>query len=415
MRQYPPGFLSLSASVACERFGFFLLASLLVLFLTERLGCSTAQATDVLGCFIAATYVSPLLAGAITDGRFGVMRVAALGYLIAAVGYALLTAESRPLVYAGLLLVALGAGAAKLAPQSMATRLFAAEPELHDRGLTLIYLLANVSALVSPVIGETARAWLGWPAAFALASLSLVAAWLILQAQSDVLRAAESETSVPSEASKSNGSGSLGMLLGLCVLSVLLTVPHMQAGSTLLLWARDSTNRHLLGCELPVPYVASLHAGLVLAVSPLLARALLHLKTAPGLPTAAAKIAIGVAATGLAYIPLVIAALLGSDGSLVSLGWLLGCLALLSVGELLVGALGPSFVLRLAPSARSGRWLGAWYGATALGFWLAGRLGGLWDSVPHSLFFAGMVVLALVGLAIGVALNRARVNAGAQA
>jgi hypothetical protein len=139
------------------------------------------------------------------------------------------------------------------------------------------------------------------------------------------------------------------MLLGLCALSVLLTVPHMQASSTLLLWARDNTNRHLLGWELPVPYVASLHAGLVLAVSPLLARALLHLKTTPGLPTAAAKIAIGVAATGLAYVPLVVAALLGSGGSLVGLGWLLGCLGLLSVGELLVGALGP--VVRAAARA----------------------------------------------------------------
>ncbi len=415
MRLYPSGFLSLSASVACERFGFFLLASLLLLYLNERLGFTTAQATDVLGCFIAATYLSPLLAGAFTDGRLGIVRVASLGYVVAATGYALLAAESRPTLYVGLTLVALGAGAAKLAPQSIATRLFAAEPELHDRGLTLIYLLANVSALVSPVIGETARAWLGWPAAFALASLSLVAAWLIIQAQSRVLRAAESETFIHKEANKSNGGGSLVMLLGLCALSVLLTVPHMQAGSTLLLWARDNTNRHLRGWELPVPYVASLHAGLVLAVSPLLARALLHLKTTPGLPTAAAKIAIGVAATSLAYVPLVIAALLGSSGSLVGLGWLLGCLALLSVGELLVGALGPSFVLRLAPPTSGGRWLGAWYGATALGFWLAGRLGGLWDSVPHSLFFAGMVVLALGGLAIGVALNRARVNAGAQA
>ena len=410
MRLYPPGFLSLSASVACERFGFFLLASLLLLYLNERLGFTTAQATDVLGCFIAATYLSPLLAGAFTDGRLGVVRVASLGYVVAATGYALLAAECRPTLYVGLTLVALGAGAAKLAPQSIATRLFAAEPELHDRGLTLIYLLANVSALVSPVIGETARAWLGWPAALALASLSLVAAWLILQAQSGVLRAAERETSVQKEASKSNGSGSLVMVLGLCALSVLLTVPHMQAGSTLLLWARDNTNRHLLGWELPVPYVASLHAGLVLAVSPLLARALLHMKTAPGLPTAVAKIAIGVAATGLAYVPLVIAALLGSDGSLVGLGWLFGCLGLLSVGELLIGALGPSLVLRLAPSARRGRWLGAWYGATAIGYWMAGRLGGLWDSVPHTLFFAGLSVLALSGMAICAGLTHAWVN-----
>ncbi len=185
------------SSVACERFGFFLLASLLLLYLNERLGFTTAQATDVLGCFIAATYVSPLLAGTITDGRFGIVRVAALGYLVAAIGYALLMAESRPMVYVGLTLIAIGGGAAKLAPQSLATRLFAARPELHDRGLTLIYLLANVSALVSPVIGETIRSWLGWPAAFALASLSLVAAWLIIQAQSHVLRTGESETPVP--------------------------------------------------------------------------------------------------------------------------------------------------------------------------------------------------------------------------
>ncbi len=367
MRRYPPGFLSLSASVACERFGFFLLSSLLLLYLNERLGFPTVQAPDVLGCFIAATYVSPLLAGAMTDGRFGIVRTAALGYVVAAAGYALLAAESRPMVYAGLTLVALGAGAAKLAPQSLATRLFTTEPELRDRGLTLMYLLANVSALVSPVIGETARAWFGWPAAFALASLSLVVASSIIQTQSHVLRATEGQTEDSRDSGQTHGSGSLVMLLGLLVMAVLFNVAQMQASSTLLLWARDNTNRHLLGWELPVPYIASLHAGLVLAVSPLLARALLRLKTTSGLPTAAAKIALGMLVTGLAFVPLVVASLLGHGGSLVGLGWLLGCLALVSVGELLVGALGPSFVLRIAPPKHGGRWLGAWYVATAVG------------------------------------------------
>lgn len=135
-----------------------------------------------------------------------------------------------------------------------------------------------------------------------------------------------------------------------------------------------------------------------MAVFPLLGRALLRLKTAPGLPTAATKIALGMLAAGLAYVPLVVAALLGHEGSPVSMGWLLGCLGLLSVGELLVGALGPSFVLRLAPPKRGGRWLGAWYVATAAGFWLAGQLGGLWDGVPHGWYFLGMAVLPMLGL-----------------
>ena len=118
----------------------------------------------------------------------------------------------------GLTLVALGAGAAKLAPQSLATRLFAADPELRDRGLMLIYLLANVSALVSPVIGETGRAWLGWPAAFALASRSLVVASLIIQTQSHVLRVAERRTYVPAESGQTHGRGSLVMLFRRCTL-----------------------------------------------------------------------------------------------------------------------------------------------------------------------------------------------------
>ena len=68
--------------------------------------------------------------------------------------------------------------------------------------------------------------------------------------------------------------------------------------------------------------------------------------------------------------------------------------------SLLVGALGPSFVLRLAPPTRGGRWLGAWYGSTALGYWMAGRLGGLWDRVPHSMFFIGLALLPLFGVAL---------------
>ncbi len=335
MRRYPPGFLTLAASVACERFSFFLLLSLLLLYLNERLGFTTANATDILGCFIAATYVSPLLGGIVSDGRVGVVRVASLGYLIAAVGYALLMIERVPTLYVGLALVALGSGAAKSAPQALATRLYAAIPEHRDHGLTLIYLLANASAIVSPVVGETTRSWLGWPAAFAVASLGLVAAWAILRSQSSRMRAAEQSESVAPDASRDTPHGSLPLLLCLCLISLLFTVAHMQASTTLLLWARDYTDRRFLTWELPVPYIASLHSGLVIAVSPLLSRLLLCLRAAPGLGTMFIKIAGGMAVTSLAYVPMIIAAQLSGGLAVVSIGWLLGCWLMLSVAELL--------------------------------------------------------------------------------
>ena len=154
MRTYPPGFLSLSVSVACERFAFFLLLSLLLLYLGERFGFTTANATDHLGCFIAVSYVSPLLGGIVADGRIGVVRVASLGYLAAALGYALLMVQNVPTLYAGLLLVAIGSGMAKSAPQTFTVRLYRNAPTQQDEGLTFIYLLANASAIVSPVVGE---------------------------------------------------------------------------------------------------------------------------------------------------------------------------------------------------------------------------------------------------------------------
>jgi POT family proton-dependent oligopeptide transporter len=401
MRRYPPGFLSLSASLACERFGFFLLTGLLLLYLRDRLGFSTGRATDILGCFVAGTFVSPLVAGTVAYARLGSVRTAAVGYVVAMVGYAFLCVTQEVTLYVGLTLVAVGTGAAKLAPQTLAMQLLADNAQ-RDRGVTLMYLLANVSAVLGPVGGELARAYLGWPAAFALAALSLSLAWLVLSAQTGILRRAEHAPI--SFGQTANPKNALGMLAALCTISVLFTVAHMQSSSTLLLWAKDETERSLFGWELPVPYVASIHAGLVLAVAPLLGRAVLRLKTAPGLPTTTAKVALGLFTTGLSFVPLALGALVTPSGSKAGPGWLFGSLVLLAVGELLVGALGASFVLRLAPAKHSGLWMGAWYGATAMGYWLAGQIGGLWDRTTHRLFFSALALLPMFGVALCVRL-----------
>ena len=151
MRRYPPGFLSLSAR-SLGRAVWFLSARQFALCSTfnERLGFTTAQTTDVLDV-LHRCYLSISAACWCVYRRSARHRACGLSRVrvVVATGYALLAAESRPTlyVYVGLTLVAFGAGARRSWPQSLATRLFAAKPELHDRGLTLIYLLANVSAL----------------------------------------------------------------------------------------------------------------------------------------------------------------------------------------------------------------------------------------------------------------------------
>lgn len=60
------------------------------------------------------------------------------------------------------------------------------------------------------------------------------------------------------------------------------------------------------------------------------------------------------------------------------MAWLLGCMALMVGGELLVAPLGLSMLVRLAPARHVGVVVGIWYMVGALGHWLAGEIGAAW-------------------------------------
>ena len=80
-------------TIALERFGFYTLVSLFVLFLTERRGHSEAQATTWYGVMMGATYFTPLFGGALSD-RFGRWLCICIGAFLLACAHGLLTAGS---------------------------------------------------------------------------------------------------------------------------------------------------------------------------------------------------------------------------------------------------------------------------------------------------------------------------------
>ena len=77
------------------------------------------------------------------------------------------------------------------------------------------------------------------------------------------------------------------------------------------------------------------------------------------------------------------------------MSWLIACLTLLVVGELLIGPLALALVLRMAPARFVGVVVGGWYVAGALGYWLAGEIGALWIKWSQ---MGGLVLLALLPL-----------------
>jgi POT family proton-dependent oligopeptide transporter len=116
-------------------------------------------------------------------------------------------------------------------------------------------------------------------------------------------------------------------------------------------------------------------------------------------PSSPSKFSLGLLFGGLAFLVMVPA----SQGTNVSLWWLVGCYFLQTIGELCLSPVGLSAMTKLAPARAAGFVMGIWFLGTSIGNWLAGRAGSLFDSMPLPQLFgtvAGSALVAAVILAL---------------
>jgi len=164
------------------------------------------------------------------------------------------------------------------------------------------------------------------------------------------------------------------IISALTLAMMLFTVGFGQVEGALFLWAQDRTDRILFGFEIPSAWFVGLPSFLVLLLAPVQLALLPRIRQRWSTPH---LVGLGLVAVALAFVVLIPPAFLGPDHR-VSMLWLLSCMTLLVVGELLIGPLGLSLLVRLAPPRFVGVVMGIWYVAGAVGCWLAGEVGALW-------------------------------------
>ena len=155
-----------------------------------------------------------------------------------------------------------------------------------------------------------------------------------------------------------------------------------QNGSSMTLFAKDHTVLSLLGIRIEAPWFQSVHAGLILTLSPLLG--LLWRRW----PLASHhKFMLGMMMAAASSLIMSAASFGGGDTGRVSPWWLLMSYFVISVGELCVAPIGFSLVTKLAPKRLLGVLMGAWFAAIAIGNLGAGLIGRYWSVWPHHWFF----------------------------
>ena len=183
-KSHPKGLLAAALSNMGERFGYYIMNAVLVLFLCSKFGLSEPQSGLIYAIFYTLIYVLSLPGGYIADKRQDYKGVITSGLFIMAIGYALLaipiTSTSTnlawllPFTCVSLLIIALGNGFFKGNLQAIVGQMyddFEAEaakkgPEAlkeaqdkRDAGFQIFYVFINIGALAAPFIAPLLRSW----------------------------------------------------------------------------------------------------------------------------------------------------------------------------------------------------------------------------------------------------------------
>jgi POT family proton-dependent oligopeptide transporter len=183
-----------------------------------------------------------------------------------------------------------------------------------------------------------------------------------------------------------------------------------QAPSSLNIFARDFTDRHFMGYEIPPEWLQVVNSFFVVALAPVFAWLWTTLGKRGIVPSSPAKFSAGLFFAGLGFLVMIpaVRTVVASNGAVkVSMMFLIVSYILQTVGELSLSPVGLSSMTKLAPAKFSGQMMGVWFLAASVGNLIAGLAGGGVDPEKLELMprvfnqtvialFASALVLALM-------------------
>jgi POT family proton-dependent oligopeptide transporter len=422
---HPPGLPTLFFAEMWERFSYYGMRAILVLFMVAPaaqggLGFTTVEAASLYGSYTMFVYMSSVAGGWIADRFLGASRSVLVGGIIIACGHFSMAAHALPFFYAGLGLIVIGTGLLKPNISTMVGSLYAPGDSRRDSGFSLFYMGINIGAVMAPLVcgwlaeSATFKACLvaggfdparSWHWAFATAGVGMLIGLAIF-----AINRAQLPSAGPSGRQLSAARTrepltrrELRRVLAIVILfafTIMFWSAYEQKGASLNLFARDLVERTLFGWNFPASWLQSLTPFFVIVLAPLFAR--LWIRMEDRQPSSSRKFALGLFAIGIAMLLLVPASALSAEGKISPL-WLVGVYFFDVVGELLVSPVGLSMVTRLSPPQIVGVMMGAWFFATSLGNKLAGYFSGFFvasDAAALMRLYGGIAAMLIVGAVV---------------
>jgi POT family proton-dependent oligopeptide transporter len=395
---HPRGLATLFLTEMWERFTFYGMRAVLILFLvasvaTGGLGLDDKTAAAIYGLYNAAVYLAALPGGWVADRLIGAQRAVMIGGLFITAGNLLLAISTSPSgFYIGLLVIILGVGLLKPNVSAIVAGLYPEGGARLDSAFTIFYIGINIGGALGPLVIPLAQNFFGLRAGFGAGALFMIIGvvqfYLTRRYLGEAgLRAAPihalgSDTTLVPRSKEWLRLWIGVVLVVLFVGCALFFSGFEQAGSSLNLFAERYTDRMIgwLNFEIPTGWFQSLNSIFIVLCAPFFAWMWIALARRKLNPSAPAKFALGLMLMGSGFLVMAAAAEIVAHGSKVLPYWLLMTYLLHTFGELCLSPVGLSYYTKLAPKRFVGQMMGMWFLATSLGNLVAGLIAGEFDA-----------------------------------
>src|SRR5687767_14423482 len=175
--KHPLGLYALFGTEMWERFSFYSMLALFVLYMTdskEGFSWTPSQATSLYANYLMFVYASPLIGGLIADKITGYRKAVMIGGFFFMAGHGLLSIPTLPAVYAALTCLVIGNGFFKPNVSTMVGNLYPEGSHLKDRAYNIFYMGINLGAFAAPIVMEIVKQNFGVHLAFAVAAFGMV-------------------------------------------------------------------------------------------------------------------------------------------------------------------------------------------------------------------------------------------------
>jgi proton-dependent oligopeptide transporter, POT family len=404
---HPRGLFVLFYAEMWERFSYYGMRALLILYLTKHWMMSDGKANVVYGAYTSLVYITPVLGGVLADRWLGQRKAVFFGGVLIAFGHALMTVEGRGgegdpamnVFWLALALIIVGTGFLKGNISVIVGQLYKLTDVRRDGAYTIFYMGINIGAALGTILvgylGET----LGWGYGFGLAGVGMVAGliiftfgrtlyglgvaavaaiWLLIQFQSlvgglligagallflYVLYEASKQPKEPRER--------LFAIVFLLALNPVFWGLYEQAGGSLNLF----TDRFVDRQGVPASLFQSINPIYIVLLGPVFAALWTLLGKRRIEPSAPAKFGLALLQVGFSFLVLVWGAEAAGIETAVPVIYIFLIYLIATTGELCLSPVGLSAMNRLAPKHIASLIMGAWFFATAAGDFIAGMIG----------------------------------------